>query len=194
MWNASHMCWNLLKYSCGYSFCFPSSGNNMHCLEICRLKSEAVLPAFCKGLQSLGEIILAMERRVPSKVRREKRDAQKNEKGSQVDRPGAAPKKGEIPCGSHIVNPVASGVAQTPCPWPDMEVPIDAIEPERSRQSGMMGGWSNSPQDGPATEDCKWLSTALPPQKSPRTWHHPGCVWEGNAKSDGISDLDFSWL
>lgn len=81
-----------------------------------------------------------MERGVPSKVRQEKRDAKENEKGSQVDRSGAAPKKGEIPCGSHIVNPVASGVAQTPCPRPDVEASNDAIQPERTRQSGMMGG------------------------------------------------------
>lgn len=59
----------------------------MHCLEICWLKSEVVLPAFCKSLKSLGEIIPIVlegevERGVPSKVRREKRDAKKNEKGS----------------------------------------------------------------------------------------------------------------
>lgn len=59
----------------------------MHCLEICWLKSEVVLPVFCKGLKSLGEIIPIVlkgeaERGVPSKVRREKRDAKKNEKGS----------------------------------------------------------------------------------------------------------------
>lgn len=65
----------------------------------------------------MGEIIPVVlkegvERGFPSKVRREKRDAKKTGKGSQVDNSGAAPEKGEIRWGGHIINPVAFSVAK----------------------------------------------------------------------------------
>lgn len=59
-------------------------------------------------MSSVGE----KEKRVPSKVKREKRDAKKTGKGSQVDHSRPAPKKGEIPQGGHTMRLGASTVAK----------------------------------------------------------------------------------
>ena len=162
-----------------YSFCFPS-------FWVLQAKIRSFPYIFCKGLKSLGELILVVLRvSADREVQSKNREARCWEDWESITggKFGVALKKVEIPPRRpHHPSGGFQCDLSLPCPRSHMEasVPLNLKGP--CTPGWWMGDLTVSHQDGPLTKDYEWFSEAFVPAKEPRTLASPrNCVRERNS-------------